>query len=219
MSTAFFEKLLAEHGDSPRSLDWSPEGQADRFRVLCEVSRDTRGRGQEIQAFGKVSVLDVGCGLGHFLNYLRSVIGHDGDYRGLDVSKKMVEAAQRRNALLYGAETAALFRTHDAVAHPIPAEYHADYVVASGVLNLEVNGGAGGDHNAMENLLRHCYDACRVACAVNMLSSRAPEKREGRVYRDPEWAIEAALRIAPRATLRHDYRPNDFTLYLYRDPR
>ena len=35
--TGFFEALLAEHGDSPRSLDWSEEGQRERFRVLREV--------------------------------------------------------------------------------------------------------------------------------------------------------------------------------------
>ena len=212
MSTAFFEKLLAEHGDSPRSLDWSPEGQADRFRVLAEVVPDLVG------ASG--SVLDVGCGLGHFRDYLYSVVGHRGPYRAFDASSKMIAAARARvvERGLYSAIAADdVFGIHDAVAHPIPTEYHADYVVASGVLNLEVNDGAGGDDGAMVYLLRHCFDACRVACAVNMLSSRAPEKRDGRVYRRPEWAIRQALEIAPRATLRHDYRPNDFTLYLYKE--
>ena len=219
MSTAFFEKLLAEHGDSPRSLDWSPEGQADRFRVLAEVVPDLVGVSG--------SVLDVGCGLGHFRDYLYSVVGHRGPYRAFDTSSKMIDAARARMVErgLYSAIAADdAFTVHDAVDHPIPAEYHADYVFASGVLNLEVNGGAsgwtwrvGGDDNAMLDLLQHCYDACRIACAVNMLSSCAPEKREGRVYRRPEWAIRQALEIAPRATLRHDYRPNDFTLYIYKE--
>ena len=202
MSVELFDRLLAEHGDSPRALDWSPEGQRERFRVLCDV-----GIGMTD------SVLDVGCGLGHFFDYMtRRRLPLVGEYTGIDTSPSMIEMAKFK---LGGWETRindVKFCVADAFSAPLPV---ADYVVASGVVNVA----NGRNFDDASKLLRACYAACRKACAVNMLSvyTRGPRNPE-RFYFDPEWAIREALAITPRATLRHDYKDNDFTVYLYKAP-
>src|SRR2546427_10118652 len=56
----FFEERLERHGDSPRSVDCSEEGQQGRFQLLAELERMS-GR----------SVVDLGCGLGPFDVLLR----------------------------------------------------------------------------------------------------------------------------------------------------
>lgn len=196
--TGFYEKLLEQHGDSPRSLDWSEAGQQERFRVLREVGIE-----------GHESVLDVGCGLGHFLTY-RLERQHNGPYFGVDRSPTMIEKARAR--FPWPDESfRERFHVVDVMCDSLPV---ADYVVASGVLNLVER----SNFTDMQILLRKCFDACSVGAAVNMLSSRAPKKREGRFYYDPAWALAEALAITPYVTLRHDYRDNDLTLYLRRSP-
>ena len=58
----------------------------------------------------------------------------------------------------------------------------------------------------------------RVGCAANFLSSRSPAQAEARVYLDPCEILELGLAITPAVRLDHSYLPNDFTLYLFREP-
>lgn len=190
---AYFESRLERHGDSPKSLDWSAQGQQTRFEILARVGNL---RGQE--------VLDVGCGLGHFHDFLRTRFP-DARYTGVDLSPRMVEAARKRLP-------EATLEVWDASSGKLPWE--ADYVIASGVMNLEI----GNNEAAMRGLLRVCFRACRVAVAVNMLSRWADWFDEGRHYYDPIRTLRDARRLTSRVVLRHDYMPHDFTLYLYRGP-
>lgn len=190
----FFDSRLRRHGDSPAALDWSAEGQRQRFVVLAEPF-DLRG----------LEVLDVGCGLGHLYDFLRAR-SREFKYVGVDLSPRMVARARE---LHRGVE----FQVVDALTDPLPRE--ADLVLASGVLNLE----DGGNEASMRKLLRSCYAACRKAAAVNMLSAWADWFERGRHYYDPPRMLRAARRITRRAVLRHDYMPHDFTLYLYRESK
>lgn len=197
-----FDGLLAEHGDSPKALDWSAEGQRERFRVLREV-----GIGQ------RASVLDVGCGLGHFFDNLRSTGRFYGMYIGVDRSEAMIKGALRRTV---DGNPSATFIFGD----PLIGERYADlptvdYAVASGVVNVE----DGQNEEHALKLLRVCWHASTKACAVNFLSTFAPNQRRDRHYFDPMKWLQNALTLTPRVTLRHDYRDNDFTLYLYRSQR
>lgn len=196
-----FERLLTEHGDSPRALDWSHEGQSARFAVLHDVGVEPDD-----------AVLDLGCGLGHFANYLEERLWR-GTYVGVDASSAMIEAATRRAAPLrkapHKAQSNLSFRVGSALEID-PSS--ADVVVSSGMLNVE----QGNNEEVMRALLHAGFAAARRAFAVNMLSTRATQKRGDRHYYDPEWALREAFLLTSRVVLRHDYRDNDFTLYLFR---
>lgn len=188
---AYYALLLAEHGDSSRALDWSADGQRARFRVLCDLGIKNGD-----------SVLDVGCGLGHFYRYLCDHGCRHVQYIGIDVSSASITFARQTFP------EAEFFEGDVFVGNLL----RADYVVASGVLNVE----QGDNEEAMRRLFTICFDACRVAVAINMLSTLAARRRDDRHYFEPTWAFNCALRLTPRVTLRHDYRGNDLTVYLYR---
>jgi hypothetical protein len=57
-----------------------------------------------------------------------------------------------------------------------------------------------------------------MGCAANFLSSHSPAHAEARVYVDPSEVLGIGLAITPAARLDHSYLPNDFTLYLFREP-
>jgi SAM-dependent methyltransferase len=80
----YYEGKLAEHGATPRGVDWSSgESQRLRFRELARVLEpDPQG-----------SINDYGCGYGALAAYLREQ-GHGGAYCGFDVSPRMIEQAR-----------------------------------------------------------------------------------------------------------------------------
>src|SRR5437868_12970882 len=83
---AYYSSKLAEHGQSPRGVDWNgEEGQTLRFRQLCKI----------IDALGPFSVNDLGCGYGALYDFLATE-WQDLSYLGVDVSESMVEAAKER---------------------------------------------------------------------------------------------------------------------------
>ena len=90
----YFEKLLEKHGDSHLSLDWNSKPSQDiRYAVFLELI----GYTNKTKDF---SILDIGCGLGHFYDYLKKngLIREFGiKYSGIDISGKLIEAARRKN--------------------------------------------------------------------------------------------------------------------------
>lgn len=196
---AFYAESFARHGLDHRGLGYrSRASQMRRIEVLAEVG-DLDGR----------RILDVGAGLGDLLIHLwsRGVVP---DYTGLDLCGHLTAAAKARVA---GEQLGPCrFVTGDIVEYEDPAGY--DYVLASGVFGLTT----GETAARVGPSLQRMFSLCRVAVAVNFLSAWAVRHAEQRLYLQPEEVLGQALRLSRAATLRHDYLPNDFTLYLFRGP-
>lgn len=196
---AFYEAEVQQHGLTYRGLGFNRrESQQRRFSVLAEIG-DLRGR----------RVLDVGAGLGDFLAYLweRGIVC---DYTGLDLCEHLVEGARARfSGTTDGPHR---FVVADLLAYD---DEPYDYVVSSGLFGLKTTCTA---MRVVPSLAR-LFSLCSRAVAVNFLSARAPVHAQRSEYLQPSAVLEAALRLTPAVHLRHDYLPNDFTLYLYREPR
>src|SRR5437763_714550 len=82
---SFYDELLQRYGDDSRSCDYgSDDSQRRKFDVLAGVADAAGAR-----------VLDVGCGLAHYADYLEARC-RDVDYVGIDLSSEMIAAARRR---------------------------------------------------------------------------------------------------------------------------
>jgi SAM-dependent methyltransferase len=185
-----YHPLIKEHGDSFRAVDWgSIKGQQTRFRILSEVSD-----------LGNASILDVGCGIGHFVESLTTA-GFAGDYKGIDLLPEMVEAARRRHPDRN-------FQVADISADD--GNWRADYVFGSGLFTF-------GDQNLFETTVRAMFAACDRATAFNSLSAWASDKEQGEFQADPLATLRFCRTLTPWVSLRHDYFTHDFTIYMYRD--
>ena len=143
------------------------------------------------------SVLDVGCGIGLLLNY-KMAYGKDW-YTGIDVLPEMVDAARNIHP---GYD----FRMAD-IADPM-TDMRADYVVASGLFQF-------GDEERVWALLQKMWSLCDVGMAANFL--RAGDK--GECIMSPSAIMRMALSLTPYFSIRANYLPNDFTVYLYKEPQ
>ena len=193
---AYYAACLARHGATPRGVDWNgAESQALRHRQFLRLLADA-----------DASVLDLGCGHGDFLPFLRAQ-GHRGAFAGWDVAPEMIAAARA---------------AHPGASWHVGAEPDApmDYAVASGVLNVK---GARTDAEWQahaEGVIAILARSGRRGFAFNMLSlwSDAERRQPGLFYADPL----AMLRHCQERHGRHvallaDYGLWEFTL-LVRHP-
>lgn len=194
-TTSWYEDKVRRFGFDHRGLGFrSRSSQERRFEALLALG-DMHQR----------SVLDVGCGFGDFLQFLRER-GIEPRYTGLDICEPMVRRCRERFA---GAE--ASFVVGDALEHR-PGETY-DFVVASGIFGL----GAPGARERIEPTLERMFSWSRRGCAANFLSAFAPEQVPERVYVEPHEMLALGLQLTPAVRIDHSYLPNDFTLYLYRE--
>ncbi len=190
-----FTGLAKRYGNSIHSLAWESDyTQRSRFNVFTEIS-----------PLEGMSVLDVGCGKADFYDYcLRENI--DVEYFGVDCSSEMMGLAKKLHP-----EINVFYRDFfNEARYP-----EIDYAFASGVANVITP----NNQNYMESLIRQMYSLARKGVGVNMLRSRTPDScsGSGMYFYVPEHMLKFALSITPNVILRHDYLPNDFTLYLYRE--
>jgi len=187
-----FREKLEEHREGPQAHSWrSIDSQRLRFEVLAEVG-DLRDK----------AILDVGCGLGDFYGFLKEK-GVEVRYAGYDIVPEMISEARKRHP-------DGEFLVRDILTEDPAKRY--DYVFSSGINNIRTS----RNQVVIEHLMKRMFEFCTRGVAVNMLSSCAEVKDESSYYATPEDLLSLGLSLTGKTILRHDYKPNDFTLYLYK---
>lgn len=196
---SYYEGVLEDKGVRPEGVDWkSRAAQEEAFSIFANAIPPA------------ASVLDVGCGLAHFGDFLRR-IGHTGAYTGIDISEKMVAAARERNPELD-------VRRLDLLADGgIPPESY-DFVVACGVFTEHFEIPFGEFEEFVRRLVARMFEVCRVSAAFNLLTDQVDFRVDRLHYANPVAYLEWARTLTRFVTLRHDYPAYFFTLQLYRQP-
>ncbi|MET4445530.1 SAM-dependent methyltransferase [Bradyrhizobium sp. GM2.2] len=197
---AYYSARLEAHGATPRGVDWNgTESHQLRHRQFLRLVRHDQDG----------SIIDLGCGFGDFLGYLRAA-GHRGHFRGYDVAPSMIKAARE----LHG-------EGDDRCWHvgASPNET-ADFAIASGIFN--VRGDVG--EKVWLDYIRKTLDV--LACAgrkgfgfnVLSLSSDTDRRRRNLYYADPSEMLSYCLsRYGRSVALLQDYGLYEFTV-LVRHP-
>jgi SAM-dependent methyltransferase len=197
----YYGNKLAEHGPTPRGVDWNDiASQRVRHRQFLRLLAEDPD----------ASVLDMGCGYGDFLQFLRAA-GHRGHYIGCDVAAPMVEAARQ----LHGEAS-----DHSFMVGVAP-EGGADYAIGSGILNV-IRGAtpeAWADH--VKDTVAALHVAGRRGFGFNMLSLVSdPERRRADLfYGDPAGVLaDCIARYGRHVALLQDYGLWEFTILVRRSP-
>lgn len=172
-----------------RGVNWvSHESQFTRFHILCEIADDLFSS----------SLLDVGCGMGHLVDYLLAN-QFSGAYKGIDIFNPMITLAKNRHPDFH-------FECND--IYSLHENSH-DYVLASGIF-------AFVDSDYTQNLIADLFKRATKGLAFNCLSAFSKHKVPGVYYHHPDALLAFCKKLTPHVTVRQDYLPNDFTLYLLR---
>lgn len=198
----YYAEKLAEHGETPRGVDWNgEESQTIRFEQLCKVIDPKKS------AF---SLIDLGCGYGALLDYLQDK--HQAcTYLGVDVSQEMISSAEKR----YAAATQTRFIT---AAEP---DQTADYGVASGIFNVRLGRTDAEWFDYLQSTLDVLDRTSRLGFAFNCLTSYSDEdkKRSYLYYANPCQLFDLCKRRYSRqVALLHDYGLYEFTILVREMP-
>lgn len=198
----YYAEKLAEHGDTPRGVDWNgEESQTIRFEQLCKVIDSEKSN---------FSLNDLGCGYGALLDYLQEKYSTH-TYLGVDVSPEMIRAASQR----YAAIPRARFIPS---AEP---DQVSDYGVASGIFNVRQGRSNAEWYDYLQSTLDVLDRTSRFGFSFNCLTSYSDEdkKRDYLYYADPCLLFDLCKRrYSPQVALLHDYGLYEFTVLVRKTP-
>ncbi len=173
----YYTERLKRYGEAVQALGW---GSLESQQVRFRVL-------SEIAGLSSGTILDFGCGMGDLYDFL----GRPADYTGYDCHRGMLEAARQRYPF----------------ARFVDKPVEADYVLASGVLNLD---------RTWRDTLVQMWDLCHMGLAVNFTSELAEKKNPEILYFNPFTVAAFVSTLTKRFVLHHAYRENDFTIHALR---
>lgn len=150
------------------------------------------------------SVLDVGCGLAHYYEFLRGR-GSDVRYTGYDIVPAFIESNRQRYP-------EAQFELRDATRDGIVHE--ADFVVMCEVFNNRYEHASNVE--VVQRAMRDAFDHAREAVTIDLLSTYVDYQVPAAFYYSPEAMFAYAKSLTRFVALRHDYVPFHFTLFLFK---
>lgn len=178
-------------------LGWeSEEAQNLRFEILLSA----------VGLQGK-SLLDVGCGMGNLLQYLKGK-NIEVSYTGIDILDSMIEQARLKNQ-------GALFHTSDIFKNNIFPNNSFDIIYASGIFNIDLGNNSEFLPKAVELLL----DISKEAVVFNLLHCDSPGRENGYCYFHPDEIrsmVEGFQDKVERLDIIEAYLHNDFTVVCHK---
>jgi SAM-dependent methyltransferase len=190
-----YRKRIAESGLGPESLN---SGSEEKQLLRCKIH-------QGALVTRNPEVLDIGCGLGSFLKYLKAR-NIPCRYTGYDIVPEYAAECRR-----FFPE--ARFEKRNALTDGIDGAY--DTIVLSQVLNNRYKD--SDNVGVMKRMLELAFAHTRISVSVDMLSDAADAPNPDLFYYSPEQMLAVARRISRRVVLRHDYRRFEFCLQLFHD--
>jgi ubiquinone/menaquinone biosynthesis C-methylase UbiE len=184
------KKLYEQFHSSPKALGIL-KGQSIRFQVACEIGIKNDS-----------SVLDIGCGFGDFCGFLRFK-KIKVKYHGVDINDDFIEIAKKKYP--YGK-----FEVRDIESNPITKKY--DWVIGIGISTLSSS-------ENIKPILREMFKICKKGIVIDFLSSYVDYKEKNLFYTSPEQIFKYAKTLSKRITLRHDYKPFEFCLYIFKEDK
>lgn len=197
----FYADLFARHGDSPLALGHNNQPtQYERFARIARLFDRTPG---------PFTVHEIGCGLGHFGEYLAAQ-GVPAVYSGSDIVGEFVAACRHK----FPNST---FTVRDINA-AMPADRY-DFLTMSGTFNPRLATPLAEWEAFIARTLATMYAMCRRGFAVNFLTAYADKERMQSTlhYQDPCAVFDRITRAISRHVELDAGGPlYEFTLRIYR---
>lgn len=171
-------------------MGWFKDRQYIRFAALTQIG-----------SVNNCSILDVGCGFGDLVDFLGGR-GATVDYTGYDINPRLIEVAKKRHPHMK-------FYVVD-----IEEEKREgfDWIVSSGVFNYKMPSSKA----FIENMLTIMFEMSHLGVAVDFMSAYVDFRGEETHHSDPRDIFDFCKSLTKWVTLRHDYLPYEFCIYMYR---
>ena len=194
----FYTQHAKDFGNSSQGVGWKDDNaQLIRFAQLTKV----------ILGKEKFSINDLGCGAGHFYNYLISENYFPAAYKGYDILDEMIELA--KGSLLPNSSVT-LNRIQSASEMNI-----ADYTIASGIFNVKYEAEETEWLRHILTTLETMHNKSSLGFAFNLLTKYSDKElmQAYLYYADPLFLFDYCKKnFSKNVALLHDYFQYDFTV-------
>jgi SAM-dependent methyltransferase len=196
------ESYFDRFGDSPLGMGWTTQaGARARYRVMLEVIQPQSPR--------PVRLLDVGCGGGYLLEYIRSTCPYDIEYSGIDISPRFVDLCRRK----FPRHS---FELLDVLENPGELS-EFDYIVINGVFTSKCSMTFEQMWEFARRLLAALFPRARYGLAFNATSKQVDWERDDLFHLPLDTVADFLCRNLTRNFLiRNDYGQYEFTTYVYK---
>lgn len=189
-----YTKAFQTYGDDTKSCCWD-RVQIERYFELSKIA--------DLQ---NESILDVGCGIGGFYEYITNKGIKPCRYFGIDIVDGMIETARKKYPQ-------AEFKTINLLADELPVKEH-DYGIICGVFNL-LDKSDSADFTKM--MLSKVWKYCRKGMAFNFISSYVNYMDDKMSYHSPIDILQFVIEnLSSKAEIHHHYYKCDTAVYVYR---
>jgi SAM-dependent methyltransferase len=202
-----YERCLERHGATPKGVDWPDVPDlAVRFDTLLGLLDGAAADPRPV-------LLDLGCGPGLLLDYLKATGRLETvEYRGIDLSPAMVEAARHR-------WPDRDISCRDVVKDPLPQQ-GVDYVIMNGVLTERQTLSHEVMAGMAEELIVAAFGAARIGIAFNAMSRHVEWQRPELFHWGfDELAAFLRTRVSRHYAFRSDYGLYEHTTFVWRAPQ
>ena len=189
-----YKKRLKTFGNNVRALaTGNKKRRLIRYQVITEVGIKTGDK-----------VLDVGCGLAKYYEYLNNR-GIKVKYTGIDISKDLIRESKKKYPKIK-------FYVRDLEVFPF-RKNSFDYAIASQVFNHKLK--SKTNLNLSKRMIKIMYNISRKGVAIDFLTKYVDYRERRHFHYSPEELFSFAKKISNRVLVRHDYPLYEFCMYIY----
>lgn len=199
-----YEKCFDTFGDTHKGVDWPKlEDVEIRYRIMYEVIRFT--------SFVKTrySILDFGCGAGHFLDYLlRNGKLNKFDYSGLDISQKYLALCKQKYPSLE-------FIFKDIMVEELDRQY--DFIIMNGVFTEKQQLTYDEMLDYFFTMIKKIFKSADCGISFNVMSKEVDWEREDLFHLPIDTLVKFITKnLSRNFIIRNDYGLYEYTTYIYK---
>ena len=193
----FYNKRFDKVGANIESVGWkNHEEQSLRFDILF--------RGIELN---NKTILDVGCGLGDLVPYLKNRLNNNFNYIGIDISKNLIMHAKEKYnysnvEFIHGDINSVNFSKLPSI----------DVSIASGAFSFKTKGLEEYTSNALNKM----FKISKFCCSSNFLTKNVDFELSKNQHYFPDKTLLKAYQISNKVNLINDYPLYEFTIQIFK---
>jgi SAM-dependent methyltransferase len=193
-----YQDRLKQHGEGVKALSsGNTDRQKMRFFHLSQIGL----------LEGK-TILDFGCGLADFYEFLKNELKINVKYYGVDIVPDFIEIAAAKYP-------EANFTNEDILETDFLEKNKFDYIFCSQVFNNRYT--AGNNVEFSEKVMGKLFAACKEGLAMDFITNYVDFQEPHLFYYSPESMYSMAKKCTKRVTLKSDYPAYEFMVFLYKD--
>jgi len=200
-----YKKCLQEHGDGHLGHDWpNRQDLLKRYNTMAELFQDK----------SDVSILDLGCGTGMFLDFLKNsglIEKNLITYEGADISQDHIDIASskfKENK----------FYKIDVMSESLPRNY--DFIIMNGIFTVKMDLDFSSMKEFFETFIKNIWPQVNCGIAFNVMSKAVDFERDDLFHLSmDQLATFLCSNISRYFVVKNDYGLYEYTTYVFKDLR